>query len=123
MCLTFRRCVISICTHRPLPPRPAEEDKKEKKAARKCTSIYRGVYGYRIGKWQAYISAGGKQQTLGRFDTEEAAARAYDEKAKEVHIDPVLDFLPDGSLNPDRKSDERRPKARGKQPAASTSAE
>ena len=33
---------------------------------------------------------------------EEAAARAYDEQAKQLHDDPILNFLPNGSLNPDR---------------------
>jgi hypothetical protein len=45
----------------------------------------------------------GSQQRLGCFDNEEAAARAYDEKAKQVFVNPILNFLPDGSLNPDRK--------------------
>ena len=40
---------------------------------------------------------------LGRFDDEKAAARAYDDKARQVYDNPILNFPPDGSLNPDRK--------------------
>ena len=56
----------------------------------------------------------GSQHYLGFFDTEEEAARIYDEKAKRVHVNPILNFLPDGSLNPDRKK-------RGRPTSASSS--
>jgi hypothetical protein len=55
------------------------------------------------GSWFAQISFQRQQRRLGAFDTEEAAARAYDEEAKRLWTNPVLNFLPDGSLNPDRK--------------------
>ena len=45
----------------------------------------------------------GQQRTLGRFESEKAAARAVDAEAKRLWRNPVLNFLPDGSLNPDRK--------------------
>ena len=45
----------------------------------------------------------GHKQHLGRFDDEEEAAQAYDEKAKQLYADPTLNFRPDGSINPDRK--------------------
>lgn len=35
-------------------------------------------------KWRAYISSGRKQLSLGSFDSEEAAAKAYDHKAREL---------------------------------------
>lgn len=34
---------------------------------------------------------------------QQEAARAYDAKAKELWANPVLNFLPDGALNPDRQ--------------------
>lgn len=62
-----------------------------------------GVLQRKSGRWVARIGENGQCKHLGRFDTEEAAARAYDERAKMVHVNPVLNFLPDGSLKPDRK--------------------
>ena len=68
----------------------------------KHPSTYRGVP-WNNGRWVASIRADGRQQHLGTFDTEEAAARVFDEKAKQLHANPTLNFLPDGSLNRDRK--------------------
>ena len=66
--------------------------------------IHTGVYGSRLSrKWASSIGANGKSLYLGVFANEEAAARAYDEAAKEHRIDPILNFLPDGSPNPHRK--------------------
>lgn len=39
----------------------------------------------------------------GSFDLEEAAVRGLDKAAKELRKSPALNFLADGSLNPDRK--------------------
>lgn len=55
------------------------------------------------GRWQAWMSFQGKGRSLGTFDAEEGAARASDAEAKRLWVNPVLNFLPDGSLNPDRK--------------------
>ena len=47
------------------------------------TSQYRGVYFYSsTGKWKAQITAKGKRQSLGYFENERDAARAYDVAAQ-----------------------------------------
>lgn len=55
------------------------------------------------GQWEARIWSDGPAKLLGRFDSEEAAARAYDERAKQIYQSHFLNFLPDGSPNLDRK--------------------
>ena len=66
--------------------------------------LFTGVSNPRGRRWVASIYADGRSQYIGRFDNEKAAARAYDKKAKQPHINPILNVLPDGSPNPDRKS-------------------
>lgn len=48
------------------------------------TSAYRGV-SKRYGRWKARIKLNGSDQAIGDFDDEETAARAYDDKAREIH--------------------------------------
>ena len=68
------------------PKTKAESEKKEKHDARK-TSSYRGVGFVRGSKkkpWRAGISYHRRRHNLGSFDTEIAAATAYDAKAREL---------------------------------------
>lgn len=47
------------------------------------TSKYKGVsWSLNLGKWQAQIVAPGRKQHIGLYQTEEAAAKAYDVEAK-----------------------------------------
>ena len=55
------------------------------------------------GKWRATIRANYRNQYLGDYETEEEAAKAFDKAAVQLYENPVLNFLPDGTLNPDRK--------------------
>lgn len=58
------------------------------------TSKFRGVSRHigRGKKWQAFIMVGGESKYLGRFDTEEQAAKAYNQNA-------LLHFGEHASLN------------------------
>jgi hypothetical protein len=55
-----------------------DDDNDTTHAEKKCIGVHRTKSGL---KWQAKISIGGKSTFLGTFDTQEAAARRYDEKA------------------------------------------
>lgn len=74
-------------------------------------SIYRGVT-FTGGRWYAQIHVEGQVENRGSFDTEEDTARTYDERAKETRDSPILNFLPDGSLNSDRKKQDHMPGGR-----------
>lgn len=59
-----------------------------KKTTKQTSSIYKGVHcsatGKRRKRWSANIRSSGKLFSLGYFLTEEEAALAYDQKAKEL---------------------------------------
>jgi hypothetical protein len=50
------------------------------------SSGFKGVWWAKhVGKWQALITAGGRREYLGLFDSPEAAHAAYSEAAKRLH--------------------------------------
>lgn len=76
--LDNRRCNLRIC------------DKSQNNANvskyREGTSIYKGVYRKpRYKGWYAYINKDNKRYNLGRYNTEEEAAIAYNKKAYELY--------------------------------------
>jgi len=66
-------------------------DKPLSERSRKSSSSYRGVsLCTKDSRWQARIRIKKEVVYLGRFETEEAAARRYDEAAREHHGDKAL---------------------------------
>lgn len=74
--LDNRRCNLRICTH--------TQNLANSRKRAGCSSRYKGVWwDSNRRKWQAYIRSASKRIHLGRFNTEEAAAAAYDQAALE----------------------------------------
>ncbi len=64
---------------------PLQNSWNARKQSGKHTSKYKGVHFHkRNRRWQTKIRCKGKEIYLGNFKDEQAAARAYDEKAKEL---------------------------------------
>lgn len=67
---------------------------------REKTSRFKGVHKNEYGRWVAQIHINGKTRHVGVYDTEIEAAKAYNEKAKEVfgedaYLNPIPeDFVP-----------------------------
>lgn len=60
------------------------------------SSRYRGVaYRAKRKAWEVTIAANGKDHFIGRFESEEEAARAYDAKARELHGERARLNFPD----------------------------
>lgn len=76
--LNNQRSNLRICT--------CAENVRNRKSRPNSTSRFKGVCRTKdLKKWQAHIMAHGKAFYLGLFTKEIDAARAYNEKAKELH--------------------------------------
>jgi hypothetical protein len=80
---------------------PAEGESGSKNSS-KYSSKYRGVCWYkRNSHWEANIQHDGKQHSLGRFEDEEEAARAYDRAARAHKGEKArLNFPAEGERGP-----------------------
>lgn len=77
--LDNRRSNLRACSRR-------QNGRNQRPQRRRTSSKFKGVYfDAARDKWQAYINVDGKRHRLGRFDNAADAARAYDEKASELH--------------------------------------
>ena len=70
-----RKCNLRPCT--------LSQNMANKQRYKNAKHKYKGAYP-KSGKWQAELRYEGKLYSLGRFNTEEEAAHAYDTKAKEL---------------------------------------
>ncbi len=71
--LNDRRSNLRACSH---------GENMRNSGSRCGSSRFKGVsFDAARGRWQAHIHADGRSRALGRFDEEEAAARAYDQAA------------------------------------------
>lgn len=72
-----------------------------RKTASKCSSRFKGVsWSKKNKKWHVQIKENGKQKTIGYFDDEEPAARAYDAKAKSLYGKFAFLNFPDNLNDP-----------------------
>jgi hypothetical protein len=77
--LDNRKSELRVCT-------PLENARNRTRHSSNNTNGYRGIYFdatyHGTKKWKAQISLGSRRKHVGRFDTAEQAARAFDEAAK-----------------------------------------
>jgi hypothetical protein len=77
--LDNRKINLRVCTH-------AQNMKNRKKRSSPTSSTYKGVSWHkREGKWIARIYSDGICYYLGYYDDEVKAARAYNDRARELH--------------------------------------
>jgi hypothetical protein len=82
------------CAFRTRSKNQCNKGKSRTYAGSQPTSKYKGVSRAKLGRpWQARIQANGVSYSVGKFDTQEDAARAWDAFAKRLHGDAaVLNF-------------------------------
>ncbi len=88
--LDNRRCNLRACTH--------IQNSWNSRKQQGATSQYKGVSWARKNQcWRAFIHQGGQQISLGNFDSEEAAALAYNYAAIKLRgSHTLLNLVPDG---------------------------
>lgn len=68
---------LRVCSH--------QQNNFNKRSYKNSSSKFKGVsWEAWTGRWKAQIMFGGKQINLGRYDTEEEAAKAYNAKAENL---------------------------------------
>ena len=110
--LDYRKENLIVCTLK-------ERQRLLPKSRAAASSSYRGVsYARESGKWRAAIESNGKSLNLGAFDTERAAALAYNEAALE-HFGDLAYQNSVGRAPASRQNErvpaKRRPKRRARQ--------
>ena len=84
--LDNRRSRIRLCTH--------GQNKQNSRKLKLGTSQYKGVY-LDQNRWHAQIGQGDKVKNLGRYRTEQTAARIYDNAARTFFQDFALCNFPE----------------------------
>jgi len=75
-CLDNRRSNLRVVT--------GSQNQWNRLSGRGTSSTYKGISLHRRGRWEANITKNSVKRYLGTFATEEAAARAYDQAARQL---------------------------------------